>query len=627
MTLWWLLRVRLALWLLRAAARAARWAALAAVIVVFFPVAVVAGLGMLAAWLRGWPPSRLLRASAGSLVITVVWLAAHAVTAGSGRGFAAGLAGDFTAAWHGLLAGRIGAALVLTAPAAIPAGLAAAGLLWAWRIYAIETGLAGQTATAMVTFDARQWHRAARAAAGRVTVPGTVPLADGRGRVVTGAVIRTVGHRWHPVLALPWQVFGRHQVIIGASGTGKTNLMMRTWAGWYAAARRAGARPLLVVLDCKGGPDARVKAERTRRLLHAAGAARVAVWPDETSLSLWHLPPAPLAVVLFQMVETGAGSAAFYGDVLQAAVTLAVSAPRGPPRSAAQFLSRLEPGWLEQAWAGHPAEQAAARAARPHLADAALRYRTLLGRLGPGFDGPGELSLQDSDAWYCMLEGTAEPTVAEAQALALTELVAHLATANAAPASPQPRAVLLACDDYSAVAGKVPLWLLCERGRSLGIGVQVSAQSWHGLGPTDADRYRITAAADGGIWLLRTPHPQPVTELAGTRRVVETATKVIGGMWGDEGSSRIQHAWTADPGIARRLAVGQAGYIHAGGCTWITVARPVPSPPALPAAPASPPGARVRGEHPVPAAEPAAEAAPPADQNPLADVFGQEIWR
>ena len=58
----------------------------------------------------------------------------------------------------------------------------------------------------------------------------------------------------------------RHQVIIGSSGCGKTNLMMRTWAGWYAAALAAhhthgSPRPLLVVLDCKGGTDARTKAQ------------------------------------------------------------------------------------------------------------------------------------------------------------------------------------------------------------------------------------------------------------------------------------------------------------------------------------------------------------------------------
>jgi hypothetical protein len=117
--------------------------------------------------------------------------------------------------------------------------------------------------------------------------------------------------------------------------------------------------------------------------------------------------------------------------------------------------------------------------------------------------------------------------VAEAQALALTELVAHAATSRDAG----PRAILLACDDYSAVSGRVPLWQLYERGRSLGVGVQVSAQSWQGLGRDDDERYRICATADGGIWLMRTPYPQPVCELAGTRRIIETATKVIGGVW------------------------------------------------------------------------------------------------
>jgi hypothetical protein len=75
------------------------------------------------------------------------------------------------------------------------------------------------------------------------------------------------------------------------------------------------------------------------------------------------------------------------------------------------------------------------------------------------------------------------------------------------------------------VSGRVPLWQLYERGRSLGIGVQVSAQSWQGLAATDDERYRIAATADGGTWLLRTPYPQPVCELAGTRRLIETPPK------------------------------------------------------------------------------------------------------
>ncbi len=521
---------------------------------------------------------------------------------------------DWRAAWDQASAGHVVIAFALTAPVAVPAGLAAAAGLWAWRIYTIETGLSGRTATAPVVFDARQWRRASRAARGRVAAPGAFPLTSGGG-IVMGATIRAVGHRWHPVTAVPYAAMGRHQVIIGSSGCGKTNLMMRTWAGWYAAAltdhyRHRAARPLLIVFDCKGGPDARVKAERTRRLLHAADARRVAVWPDQAAVSLWGLPPADLAVTLFQLIETGTGPAAYYADVTQAVITLAVTAPPSPPADAAGFLDRLAAGWLETAWAGDASRLAAVAAARRALPDVSLRYQTLLSRLGPALDGPGQLA--DADAWYFILEGTREQSVAEAQAMALTELVAHAATARDA----EPRAILLACDDYSAVSGRVPLWQLYERGRSLGVGVQVSAQSWQGLDRDDDERYRICATADGGIWLMRTPYPQPVCELAGTRRVIETATKVIGGVWGDEGSSRIQHAWNVDPGIARRLATGQAGYIRAGGCTWVQIARPRPSPIPIP-----PPQAVVISPA-RPEARPAAVA--PTPLGDLDDVFGQE---
>jgi hypothetical protein len=610
---WAYLQFRVLVWLVRAAGRVLLWAAVVAVLVAAAPLTLVTATALFGAWLRGWPPARLWRAAMWALPMTAVYLAGRAVQARTWQRLALAPARDWATAWHAASQGQVVAAFVQVAPLAVPAGLALAGCLWAWRIYALDTGLSGKTATAPVVFDARQWRRQGRAARARITAPGTVPLADRHGRVVIGAVIRSVGHRWRPALAIPHTAFGRHQVVIGSSGSGKTNLMMRTWAGWYAAARTAhhqhGApRPLLIVLDCKGGPDSRTKAARTRRLLHATGAGRVAIWPDDTGVSLWQLPPRELAVTLFQLIETGTGPAAYYADVTQAVLTLAITAPPGPPADGTAFLDRLEPGWLETAYATDPPRLAAVTTARRHLGDISLRYRTLLDRLGPALDHGG--TLIDADAWYFILEGTREQSVAEAQALALTELVAHAATSRDA----EPRAMLLACDDYSAVSGKVPLWSLYERGRSLGIGVQVSAQSWQGLGATDDERYRIAATADGGIWLLRTPYPQPVCELAGTRRVIETATKVIGGMWGDEGSSRIQHAWTADPGIARSLAVGQAGYLHAGGCTWVEVARPRPSPLPLP----PPPPAPVVIIAP-PAAEPQATPVPAV----LDDVFGQ----
>ena len=119
---------------------------------------------------------------------------------------------------------------------------------------------------------------------------------------------------------LPHTACARHMVIVGSTASGKTNLMIRLWAGWFTATLQAartgrGDRPLLVVLDCKGGRDARVKADRTRRLLYGAGARRVAIWPDEARLCLWDLPPQDLAVLLYQMIDTGTGNAAYYADI------------------------------------------------------------------------------------------------------------------------------------------------------------------------------------------------------------------------------------------------------------------------------------------------------------------------
>jgi hypothetical protein len=254
-------------------------------------------------------------------------------------------------------------------------------------------------------------------------------------------------------------------------------LMMRLWAGWFTAAMAAsragrGDRPLLVVLDCKGGRDARVKAGRTRRLLYGAGARRVAIWPDEARLSLWDLPPRDLAVLLYQMIESGTGAAAYDADVLQAVLRLAITAPCGPPLNATSFLDRLDARWLQRAWSDgrHPVQAERARSAARHLPDIQLRYATLLERLGRALDGPGTLA--EADAWYFILEGTREPSVVEAQAMAITELAAHAVT----DLDGEPRAMLLAADDYSAVSRRVPVSNLYERGRSLGI---TQSLAWH----------------------------------------------------------------------------------------------------------------------------------------------------
>ena len=336
------------------------------------------------------------------------------------------------------------------------------------------------------------------------------------------------------------------------------------------------------------------------------------------------------------MIEHGTGGAAYYADVLEAVVALAVDPSCGPPASAAGFLARLDAGWLAAAYASCPDGEHAAvlRSASGQIGDIALRFRTLFRRLGEGLDGPGGFG--DADAWYCILEGTSEIAVAEAQARALVDILASYITHG--PGSG--REILLAVDEFSAVSRRLPIWQLYERARSLGLAVQVSAQSWPGLAPRDDDRYRIAATADGGIWLLRTPHPDPAAALAGNRPSADTSRRVLGvALWGHQGSSRVRDEPVADPAIIRSLDTGQAAYIYRGGVTFIQIKRLLAAPAALTAEPAAagpPTGAQERATGPAdpagaagrrpppPPAGPAGATRPPDAGALLDEAFGKE---
>ena len=559
-------------------------AAGAALVVAAAPVSLVAAAAVTTAWAAGWPPRRLYRAALWCLPMLGVWVAATAAAAQSWWQVAAAPYRAWLAMWHLAMAGSVLPAAVTIAPVAIPLGLLVGALAWSRRILAMQTGTGGLTPRSPAAFDRRQWRHQVRSARARIAAPGAVPLLSRDGAIVAGAVIRAVGHASPPLAAIPYQRLRSHQVVIGTTGTGKTTLLLRLWAGFLARglqrhAAGAGHRPLLVVLDCKGGADSRRVADRVRRVLREAGARSTAIWPDEASLSLWALPPRQLTTTLVDMIEHGTGGAAYYADVMEAVVALAVDSPAGPPASAADFLGRLDAGWLTATYASSPDGQHAAllRSAAAHVSDIALRFRTLFRRLGEGLDGPGGFG--DADAWYCILEGTSEIAVAEAQARALVDILASYT----AQGRGSQREILLAVDEFSAVSRRLPIWQLYERARSLGLALQVSGQSWQGLAPRDDDRYRVAATADGGIWLLRTPHPEPVAGLAGSTPAADTSRRVLGvALWGREGSSRVRGTPVADPAIIRSLDVGQAAYIYRGGVTYVQIKRLVAAPAALP---------------------------------------------
>jgi hypothetical protein len=605
-----------------AAGRALAAAAGVAALVALAPVALVAAAGYLLAWSRGWTPRRLYAGAAWALGPAAYWLAVVALWTppglpGSGPGpWWLRLAAASFRAWlvmaHLAIAGSP-RALLAVPPVVIPAGLAAAGRAWDRHLFLMTASTGGRHPAAPAGFDWRMWRhqsRAARRAAGHTRaglarsgrwrgLPGPLPLALPGGDVVVGATIRAAGdspgpgrgrRRDAPEMTIPHDRLRSHQVVVGTTGTGKTTLLLRLWTAFMAVAlRRAatgrGRRPLLVVIDCKGGDSSREIAARAGQALRAAGAGDVRTWPADP-LSLWTLPPGQLVTTLLDLIEHGDGAAAYYQDMMRAVVSLAVGAPPGPPASAAEFLGRLRVKWLSGAYqaAGDAAAASAAVNATRVMPDVEARLRALLDRLGPGLDGKRRdgksldkaMTLAEGDAWYCVLEGTAAPEVAEAQARALVDLLASYAVGGE-------REILLCIDEFSAVSRRLPIWRLYERARSLGLAVQVSAQSWEGLGNDDDERRRVASTAEGGVWLLRTPQPDRLVDLAGQQPAIAATRQQSGrGSWEPAGTATTRPVPVVDPQLIRRLTTGQAAYIYQGTVTFVHVQAPVRSRPPRP---------------------------------------------
>jgi hypothetical protein len=163
-SLWSWLKLTAVLWLIRKGFKVAGWLLVAAAAIAAWPLTAVAVLGYLAAWLCGWPPARLWHAAAWALPMTAIYAIGEALRLRAWQAVALAPVSDWLDAWGLLAAHAILRAGLLVAPIAVPAGLAVAGVGWAWRIYAITTGLAGLTASAPIEFDARQWRRQAHTA-------------------------------------------------------------------------------------------------------------------------------------------------------------------------------------------------------------------------------------------------------------------------------------------------------------------------------------------------------------------------------------------------------------------------------------------------------------------------------
>jgi hypothetical protein len=111
------LRLTISLWLLRKMVKVTGWLLLFLLALALWPVTLVTAAGYLAASRRGWPPARLRRAAAASLLVTAVWLAAAAARPRTWRAAALVLPRTWAHSWHHLAALSTARVFLLAGPA------------------------------------------------------------------------------------------------------------------------------------------------------------------------------------------------------------------------------------------------------------------------------------------------------------------------------------------------------------------------------------------------------------------------------------------------------------------------------------------------------------------------------
>jgi len=365
----------------------------------------------------------------------------------------------------------------------------------------------------------------------------------------------------------PAELLNRHAVIIGGSGTGKTEFLLRVA---YLAAKILKWK--VFYIDAKGDIDV---ANRFMATIAHAGVHGAAMFPDLA----YHGWKGDATAILNRLMAIEDYSEPYYRAIAKTVLTLACNAPGGPPRSSRDLLDRLNLATLSERYDGIDDRRVdtLATLTESDLAGVYKRYFGFFDALGRKLDGAW--SFETVDAGYILLDGLALKEEARSLGRYLLEDFAHFVSKR----KPADKRVLLIVDEFSAVStGGADAANLFERVRSYGAGVMVTSQSYEGLG---ADAARLIGAAWATI-AFQCTNPEPIAARAGTVKEVQTnlqteLTAVPGRntlMTGNEHltgttTQREQEVFRLHPNVIRSLAIGECCIITNGAYQELRVAR------------------------------------------------------
>jgi hypothetical protein len=367
---------------------------------------------------------------------------------------------------------------------------------------------------------------------------------------------------------LPWPLAERSLLVVGASGSGKTETLLRL------AFSTALARDTRVIyLDAKGD---RENMERFGAVMEHAGRTP-RVFPQEP-FDGWLGDAAEQANRLLEVIDyADRGGGTFYRDLAVKIVRLACDCPAGPPRNSVEFLRRLNKEVLQTEYADRTRLAEAERQRRlselewlnpEHVHETRARYEAFFGTVGDALDG--RMSFADIEAGYFLLDGLR----LKSEAAFVAKFLVEDFTQWVALRKPRGERVLLIVDEFSAIAmAASSLVDVVERTRGFEVAAVLAPQSAEGMGGKEAAARIIGSTRT--ILLHSVPYADDLVRVAGSRKAYSLNEQIDAGRFTGLGSVNQTHVYKVDPNDVRRLRVGQCYAIADGQATKLQI---VPAP-------------------------------------------------